>query len=250
MFGIIMYYDKKTIDEYKSIIKGQRSVKVEEYEISNDKGASIDLKAVSADAKANKKYVAKVVESLLYDCDEFEKMLSGRNDYFDFTKSNGLDMSTVPRGSIIKVDAFLEIPENFDIMQVIDRFKPLFMDSLEIDLVEETGKNVIKAFLGSATATRIPIVGEVEDYLLCAKICQENLVSEYEEFEELDEQVTVLARISSEEIDCTKPFYDPLKDFMSLNRMMRRSMKDRGKELTALTVEKNYRKIDILAIYR
>lgn len=250
MFGKIMYFDKKTIDEYKSIIKGQRQLQVEEYEVSNDKGASVDLKAVSADAKASKKYVARVVDSMLYDCDEFEKMLSGRDDYFDFTQSSGLDLSTVPRGSIIKVDAFLEIPESFDIMQVIDRFKPLFMDSIDMDSMEQTGRDALKVFLGSAKATRIPIIGDVDDYLLCAKMHQENLVSDYEEFEEMDEQVTVLARVSSGVVNCNKPFYDPLKDFMTMNRMMRRSTKDRGKELTALTVDKDYRQIDILAIYR
>ena len=54
MFGKIMYYDKITIDEYKSIIKGQRQLEVEEYEVSNDKGAAIDLRAITADAKASK----------------------------------------------------------------------------------------------------------------------------------------------------------------------------------------------------
>ena len=77
MFGKIMYYDKKTIEEYKSLIKGQRQLEIEEYEVSNDKGASIDLRAISADAKANKKYTAKVVSSMLYDCTEFENLLSG-----------------------------------------------------------------------------------------------------------------------------------------------------------------------------
>lgn len=51
-------------------------------------------------------------------------------------------------------------------------------------------------------------------------------------------------------VKCNKPFYDPLKDFMTMNRMLRRSMKDRGEELTALTVDRDYRQIDILAIYR
>ncbi|MDO5139696.1 MAG: hypothetical protein Q4D71_14710, partial [Oscillospiraceae bacterium] len=81
---------------------------------SNDKGVSVDLKAVSADTKASKKYVAKVIESMLYDCYEFEKLLTGRDDYFDLTQSCEFDLSTIPRGSIIKVDAFLEVPENFD----------------------------------------------------------------------------------------------------------------------------------------
>jgi hypothetical protein len=250
MFGKIMYYDKKTIDEYKALIKGQRHLEIEEYEVSNDKGAGFDLKAVSVDTKASKKYTARVVESMLYDCAEFEKMLSGRDDYFDFTQSNGLDLLTVPRGSIIKVDAFLEIPESFDLMQVIDRFKPLFMDSINTDSIEQSGKDALNAFLGNATATRIPIIGEVDDWLLCAKMHQENLVAEYEEFEEIDEQVTVLARVSSGVVDSNKPFYDPLKDFMTMNRMMRRNMKDRGEELKALTVDKAYRQIDILAIYK
>ena len=250
MFGRMMYYDKKTVDEYKSIIKGQRHVQVEEYEVSNDKGVSVDLKAVSADTKASKKYVAKVIESMLYDCYEFEKLLTGRDDYFDLTQSCEFDLSTIPRGSIIKVDAFLEVPENFDIMQVIDRFKPLFMDSIDTDTMEQSGKEALRAFLESAKATRIPIIGDVDDFLLCAKMYQENLVSDYEEFEEIDEQVTVVARVSSDIVNCSKPFYDPLKDFMTMNRMMRRSLKDRGKELNALMVEKNYRMIDILAIYR
>ena len=100
---------------------------------------------------------------MLYDCAEFEKMLSGRDDYFDFTQTNGLDMLTVPRGSIIKADAFLEIPENFDLMQIIDRFKPLFMDSINTESMEQSGKDALNAFLGNATATRIPIIGDVDD---------------------------------------------------------------------------------------
>ena len=250
MFGKIMYYDKKTIEEYKSLIKGQRQLEIEEYEVSNDKGASIDLRAISADAKANKKYTAKVVSSMLYDCTEFVNLLSGRDDYFDFTQSNEFDLLTVPRGSIIKADAFLEIPENFDIMQVIDKFKPFLMNSISTDSMEQSSKEALKLFLGNARATKIPIVGDVDDNLLCAKLHPENFVSEYEEFEELDEQVTLLARISSGLVKCNKPFYDPLKDFMTMNRMLRRSMKDRGEELTALTVDRDYRQIDILAIYR
>lgn len=75
MFGNVVYYDKKKIDEYRSVIKGQRNLEVEEYEVSNDKGIQVDLKAFGADAKASKTYKAKVQESLLYNCDEFEKTL-------------------------------------------------------------------------------------------------------------------------------------------------------------------------------
>ena len=58
------------------------------------------------------------------------------------------------------------------------------MDSIDMDSMEQTGKDALKVFLGSAKATRIPIIGDVDDYLLCAKMHQENLVSDYEEFED------------------------------------------------------------------
>lgn len=173
-----MYYDKKTIDEYKSIIRGQRQLEVEQYEVSNDRGAAIDLRAISADTKASKKYIARVVENLLYECDEFEKMLIGRDDYFDFTLENGYDLTTAPRGSIIKVNAFLEIPEGFDLMQVIDTFKPFLMDSLDAEPMEKSEEDAWKSVLANAKATKIPVVADVDGYTLCAKIHSDNLILE------------------------------------------------------------------------
>ena len=96
MFGKIIYYDKKAVAEYKSVISGKPNLEIEEYDVSNDKGIIADLKLVSADVKASKSYKAKVQESDLYDCDLFEKMLIGRDDYFDFTISSDYDITTVP----------------------------------------------------------------------------------------------------------------------------------------------------------
>ena len=104
MFGNVVYYDKIKIDEYRSVIKGQKNLDVEEYEILNDKSVQVDLKALGVDAKASKSYKAKVQESLLYNCDKFEKLLKGRDDYFDFTQSPDYDLTTMRRGSIIKLD--------------------------------------------------------------------------------------------------------------------------------------------------
>lgn len=251
MFGKIIYYDKKTIDEYKSIINGRKSLEIGEYQVANDRGVGFDFRAVSADTKATKKYTAKVIESMLYDCAEFEKMLYGRDDYFDFTQSSEYDMSTIQRGCIIKLDSYLEIPEGFDIMQLIDRFKPLIMNSFDTEEMDQTGKEALKVFLGNAKATKIPLVIDNDEYLLSSKINQEYLISDYEDLEEFeDEQVTILARMSSGIIKEDRPYYDPLKDFISLNRMMRKSIKDRGAELQPLMLDRKYRQIAILAIYR
>ena len=49
MFGKIIYYDKKTIDEYKSIINGRKSLEIGECQVANDRGVGFDFRAVSAD---------------------------------------------------------------------------------------------------------------------------------------------------------------------------------------------------------
>ena len=248
MFGSIIYYDKEKIDEYKAIITGKKGVEVSEYQVTDDKGINVDFKMFGADVKANKSYTAKVKESLLYDCVEFEKMLSGRDDFCDFSISDEYAIETVPRGYILKIDAFISIPENFDMMKTIEQFKPLLMSNMN---VEDAGEFLRQVF-NDAKATKIPLLVDYEEYLLCSKIQEENLMISYEEIEELEgSEVTILARCSSNHfIKHTKAFYDPLKDFLTLNRMMRKSFEDRGKELSEIFVDKDYKTIDVLAIYQ
>lgn len=250
MFGKIIYYDKKTVAEYKSIISGKPNLEIEEYDVSNDKGINADLKIVSADVKATKSYKAKVQESDLYDCDLFEKMLAVRDDYFDFTISSDYDISTIPNRSIIKMDGYIEIPEDFDMVKLIEVFKPFIMNMDQFKEMEETSKMALQTFLGSANATKIPLVFEGENALFCTKLFQDNMIIPYEELSEIDENVTILARVTSQFVSNTKPYYDPLKDFMSLNRMMRKSMGDRGKEFSPIYVDAPYRILEVLAIYR
>lgn len=81
MFGKIVYYDKKTIDEYKTIINGKPNLEIGEYDITSNKEVNADLKLLGGDVKGTKSYKAKVQESDLLDCEQFEKMLSGRDDF-------------------------------------------------------------------------------------------------------------------------------------------------------------------------
>ena len=71
-----------------------------------------------------------------------------------------------------------------------------------------------------------------------------------QEFTDTDEEVTILARVSSNKKRADKPFYDPLKDFLSLNRTARKSLEPRDKSMEPVKVDDDYRMIDVLAIYR
>ena len=250
LFGSLIYYDKNKIDEYKAIITGKRGVEVSEYQVTNDKGISVDFKVLGADAKANKSYTAKVKESLLYDCTEFEDMLTGRDDYCDFTISDDYDIETTPRGNIIKIDAYLSVPEQFDMMRILEQLKPMLKNSLT-----DTEKDVemfMKQMVDEAKTTKIPVFVDLDDYLLCSKIQDENLMISYEDLAELEStEVTILARCSSSHmVKSSKAFYDPLKDFFELSRTLRKGFGTRCEELQEICADKDYKLIDILAIYQ
>ena len=251
MFGNIIYYDKKKIDEYKAIMNGQRNLEVTEYEVVSDKGMQVGLKALGFDGKASKTYKATMQESLLYDCDEFERMLEGRDDFFDFTESSEHDLSTMRRGYIIKFEGYFKVPEEFDMTHTIDKFKALIISSMIDDGMGESDQELVKAFLKTSD-TKVPLLIDLEDQLLCAKLASSNLLIKYEEMEEYEElEVTIVARIiSSNSISPKKAFYDPLKDFMTLNRTLRRSMGERGEGLMEICADRDYRMLEVLAIYQ
>ncbi len=253
MFGKIIYYDKKTIGEYKSLITGQKQVEVTEYEVANGKGLGVDFKAVKADLSADKKYTAKITESALFECNEFETLLEKRegDDYFDFSTSDDYDLETVPKSSIIKIEASICIPESFDMMQMVEQFKPLLISSMQSETTDKNEQTALEAFLSEANASKIPVVIDSNDkLLLCTKLNKDYLTIDFQEFADTDEEVTILARISSRVVKNDKPFYDPLKDFMTLNRAMRKSIGERNKNIEAIKADEDYRTLDVLAIYR
>lgn len=250
MFGKLLYYDKETIDEFNTMIDGKNSVNIGNKEISKKKSLGLNASPISISGDLTETYSAFTSESMLLECRNFENKLLNRDDFYDLTESETYDISTIERGNIVKFDAFIEIPEEFDLYQLIDRFKPFLMNSIDTGVYDE-GREFIGDVLGSANVKSIPLILDVENYLLSSKINQEKLLVEYQDMEEYaEEEVTVLARIASGTVQSNKAYYDPLKDFLILNRAMRKSFGDRGEELRELYLDREYRRIDILAIYR
>ncbi len=103
------------------------------------------MKFIGGDLKGSKKYTAEVQESLLYNCDNFEKLLNGRDDFFNFTT------------------------KEFDATQTIQRFKPFLMDSISSEIANETEKKVFKTFF-ELTDAKIPIMLGPDDMLMCSKL--------------------------------------------------------------------------------
>lgn len=86
MFGKVIYFDEEKINEYKSVLLGKNSIKVNQIDVSDDKGIGINIPIANGSIKANKSYKAEIQNSLLLVCNEFENVLNEKQvDYSDFT---------------------------------------------------------------------------------------------------------------------------------------------------------------------
>ncbi len=57
------------------------------------------------------------------------KNLLSKGDYFaDFTESDNWDMAAISIGFIAKFNGYLNVTEEFDITQTIQRFKTMIID--------------------------------------------------------------------------------------------------------------------------
>lgn len=243
MFGKVIYFDKDKINEYKSVVLGEKNCVITEVSVANDKGVGLNFSVASGNVKASKNYNAQIQESLLLECSEFEKILGEkRDDYLDFTVTDGYDIERIPRGYIIKLDGILNIPENFDVSETLFKYKKFIID-----------ENDEYAALLDNKEPKIPLTIEVDGELLCAKIDISNLKIEYVELEDYENiEVTILARmISNKKISSKKCIYDPLKDYVTLNRQLRRHFSnDRPKELSEIYADEDYYMIEIIAMYQ
>ena len=250
MFGKMVYYDAKAISEYSSFAAGKKQAVMEAY--SNERGldAQVGAPPLYVGIKNNTVLNYRATNSLLLECNQFEKLLDGRDDFLDFTISDRYDITTAERSTIIKFNGFPEIPEQFDLIQVLDRFRPFLNASIDATNLEAHNKEVVRALFNGNNSFTVPVVFDLDNHILCGKAHNNNLLVPYEEMEEMaDESVTVLARLSSMMIPAEKNYYDPLKDFMHLNRAMRKKAPQRIEGMEKLYVDGEYRNIEILAIY-
>ena len=245
----------KSADEAKLFISARTSTVRLPYErFSADVKRTCILIATTNDAtflgdfSGERRYLPVKVNSenielpIMYDVEKFPILETITKEF---------DIQTIGRGSIIKFNGFMFVPQEFDITQTIEKFKPFLMDSISSEIVDETEQKVFKIFFES-TDTKIPIILELEDALMCSKLISSNMLIEYEDLEEFEElEITIVARVTSTPlVGKNKPFYDPLKDFMKLNRSLRRSISERTEGLYEIYADQDYKTIEVIAIYQ
>jgi hypothetical protein len=251
MFRSFIYVNSEKVYEYYSLLDETIKEKITSKESSRTNKAGISSKPIGFEHSRTETMKSEISQYFLSDYNKFEKeliKLAGEY-YFDLDEEE-YDLKTMPRSSIGKVQANFIIPEGFDYIDLIDAFKPMIKSAIEINDSEQA---LYDTFLGNTKAD-IPITIEYEGLNIFGKLDTRFLKETYNQLEEYEfDEVTILFKFIAQDTSTRVTIFDPLKDFIKLNRAMRRSsdfQNSYSEELSPIVVDGPVIKTEILAIYK
>lgn len=251
MFRSLKYCNFDKLYEYSSIINGEKTLEIKNVSVSSEKSGLLKLSFLGAGLTGKTTMDATMRENLLFDCIEFEKSLNSRDDYFDCIEhETDIDLTTIPQSSIIRFQDCINIPQEFDSIQLMEQFKPMLLSKSNQNMEPDT-----HALLESAMekdSIKIPIKVNLENIIAFGKLNSKYLIVDYTELEDFEsDEVIVLAKVNSHKNGKTV-IYDPLKDFIKISRGMRRSgnMSTLPAELSKIYIDGEALSLEIIAIYQ
>lgn len=146
------------------------------------------------------------------------------------------------------------VPEQFDMIHLIEEFKDQLINVIDSKTDEE--KELIKMVLNSSKM-KIPVYcelsGECDYWMGISKVIPEHLIIDYNDLEDYEGvEFTILAKLEARKIFKDTPLlvYDIYKDFLGLNRTLRKQISSNKKgSIENISVNEDYLALKILAIY-
>ena len=183
MFRSFVYLDEDKLYTYKKLIdKGV--VRPSSVSSKKTKTASAGIKQTAFSYVNEEQTVVDVEKDPFWDYDRFELSLSELEgeDFFDLVvNEDQYDLLSIPPMKIIKLMGNLEIPEEFDLLNLIENYKPLLMGS--IGNGTDDGTLFAKAVLNNTSAD-IPIVVDYGDVTVVGRLNTKWLCEDYTSLEE------------------------------------------------------------------
>lgn len=255
MLGTMLYYNKQRVQEYLEILSKKKMLQPSRITVESDKNVGINAGVVDLGAKGRTSIEGEYQENAMLDCLNLEKQLKGRDDFFDFMEGGiPYTLDTVPFSSIVKIRGTLEMPDGADLINLAEQFWPQILDSIECKDAQE--RELMNAVMGK-TKTKIPMQAEIEEQgeyrLLFSKLCFANLLIDLDELEEYENsEVTILGRVLyKKELHGTQYVaYDFYRDFLGLNRALRKELKaDDSAPFQDIVLEDSFVELDIIGMY-
>lgn len=249
MFRSFIYLDQEKMYSYLRQIDVDYAYQPVELSKKKTRGGSFGTDVLGVNAGIEIEEKREVTKDVIKDYDQFEKKLEelSGSEYFDLVLDD-YDINTVPRMSIIRVNGSFEIPEQFDMFSVAQKFMPLITSQIETSSDNE--RELMEAFLGKASAD-IPIVIEDEELTIASKLSMGSLEEEYAELEEYNEQeIYILCKVVGIIQKDKVEIFNPLKDFIKLPRAVRRGMDSGNQGMEPILVDGPVLKVEVIAIYK
>lgn len=254
MFRTLVYFNHKKVMEYKSLIERKKVIEFKNATVSTENGFKGAIAFFSGETGGKSELNGDILNNYLLDCEEFENALQERDDYFDLLNYDA-DTNTIPNSTIIRFTGTFNIPEEFHMLDMLNKFKPFLVNSIQANSTEES--EALKSLLGK-DSTKVPLFIETEDLFdgrICfSKVNSNNFCCDIESLDEFEnEEVTVLAKIVSKKSVNGKSVivFDVLKDLFSLNRALRRQFDlQPDPNIKNITLDEDYVQLEVLAIYQ
>lgn len=251
MFRSFIYLDEDKFYTYKRQIDGSNNAQPKSVLQKKSAGFSAAMRGLGVNGAMETSVNGEFEKDASFDYDEFEYALSRLDgeDYFDCVLNDGYDLTTIPAMKILRICSGFEIPEAFDAVNLIEKFKPMLMGQIETKSSEE--QEALEVFLGKASAD-IPFIIECDDVTISGKLNAKYLREEYANLEDYaDQDVYLLCKVVGMVRKDTVEIFDPLKDFIRLPRTVRRQMNANGNSvgLDKISVEGPVLKVEVIAIY-
>lgn len=171
------------------------------------------------------------------------------DDYFDVLEDD-CDMSTIPPMSIVRCSGYVGVPESFDMFAMISEYLEPLKNAGALSLDGDPATNEFALSFFEQANADIPIVIDGNEVLISSKLKASNFVEgNYQALESLDgDELVVLCKVHSLVRADRVVIFDPAKDFLRLNRAMRRSMQ-KTSGLEPIEEDGPVLKAEIIAIY-
>lgn len=257
LFKNLIYFDSKKVSEYMAVLEGERKVKFKNARVTTDKSINTNFKVVSAGKNGSNELEGELQDNLILDCNEFENLLErkSKDSFFDFIKDeNDYDVETIPRSSIMRFEGGFKIPEEFDVMDLINQYKPMLTSDMDL---ENPDKEEIFKTIFAKDNTKIPAFlnsESLENRVGFSKLGSNNLLYSLVDLEDFeDEDITIIAKVLSRKNAEKKSVvvFDVLKDLFSLGRGIRRQMgKENIEGLANIESDESVINMEVLAIYQ
>ena len=252
MFRSFIYLDEDKLYTYKRQIDGDNKAQPKSVSQKRTAGFSSAFNVIGLNRATETSVDSEFEKDVSFDYDRFEQELSklSGEDYFDCVLNDDFDLTTIPAMKLFRICSGFEIPEEFDVVKLVDQFMPMLIGRIETQ--SDSEQEAMENILGNASAD-IPFVVECDEVTIAGKLNAKYLQEEYSSLEDYaDQDVYMLCKVVGMIRKSTVEIFDPLKDFIRLPRTMRRQMTKSNTTvgLEKISVEGPVLKVEVIAIYK